>query len=267
MYTERQNFHRISYFIFLIGLLSVGLTGQRVWLAGLRSLTESATTVATISQPLVIDAGTPALLLLNAEALALPLNEGSTQVTARVRDAEGKAVAGVVVQFNSTLGSMDPANATTDAAGVATATFNAGGAQGQAVISAAANGLTREAAVEIRKPNSDATANTLALDFAATKLDPGQQVAFSAILRDGAGEPVAGELVSLFGSLGEVTPASVMSDANGRVSATYRAGAASGQAMITALAGYTSKSATFQVGEIKTDPQLTHKSFLPLVSR
>jgi hypothetical protein len=258
----------MSGLLFLVGLLAFAVVGQPRLSSLVAALNDMTGEPITAQQPLVIDAGLPALLLLDADALVLTTESGATQVTARVRDAEGKAVAGVVVQFSSTLGGIDPASVTTDAEGVATATFNAGGAQGQALVSAAANGLTREAAIQLVKPNSDATANTLALDFAATKLDLGQQVAFSAVLRDSTGAPVAGELVSLFGSLGEVSPASVMSDANGRVSATYHAGAAAGRAMITVLAGYAAQSATFQVGEIITEPEPpAHKSFLPLVTR
>jgi adhesin/invasin len=267
MYTERHNFHRISYFIMLIGLLSLGLTGQHSWLAALRSLAQPATAVTTTSQSLVVDAGPPALLLLNADALVLTTENGATQMTARVRDAEGKPVAGAAVNFSSTQGSVAPADAVTDAAGVAMTSFTAGGAQGQAVVTAAVNGLTRDAAIQIVKPNSDATAHTLALDFGVTKLDPGQEAAITAVLRDAAGQPVAGELVSLFGSLGEVTPASAMSDDNGRITASYRAGNAPGQAMITVLAGYASQSVEFQVGEQTAPQQPEHLIFLPAVSK
>jgi hypothetical protein len=101
-----------------------------------------------------------------------------------------------------------------------------------------------------------------------SKLDPGQQINVSAILRDGAGQPVTGELVSFFGSLGEVTPASAVSDENGRVSFTYRAGAIPGQAMITALAGYAAHSVAFQVGEIQGPGQPgAERLFLPVISR
>jgi hypothetical protein len=58
-----------------------------------------------------------------------------------------------------------------------------------------------------------------------------------------------------------------MSDANGRVTATYHAGQNAGAAMITALAGAAAQSVTFQVGTPATPEQPTHKAFLPLVNR
>ena len=225
---------------------------------------------STAQQPLVIEAGSPVLLLLNADALVLTINGDATPLTVRVRDEVGRPVPGVEVRFQSDLGAVTPATATTDAAGQVSASFTAGGEAGQAVVTAQANGLTQQTAIQIVKPNSDATTHQLALEFGSGKLEHGQQATLSAVLRDAAaGQPVVGELVSLFGSLGEVTPASAMSDANGRVTATYRAGAAPGRAMITVLAGYTSQSATFQVGELPTQPTepQVHKLFLPVVSR
>ena len=69
-------------------------------------------------------------------------------------------------------------------------------------------------------PATSATTNVLTLDFGASQLDPGQTAPISAVLRDSAGQPVAGELITLFGSLGEVTPASLMSDADGHITAS-----------------------------------------------
>ena len=58
-----------------------------------------------------------------------------------------------------------------------------------------------------------------------------------------------------------------MSDANGRVTASYHAGPTGGAAMITALAGVASKSVTFQVGTPDVPGQQSNKLFLPLVNR
>jgi hypothetical protein len=274
--TYELNLLRISGIILIAGVLSLAFASQdklRISLRDLnRSLSAPAANIALASSDAAPSGGdplgAPALLLLNADALVLPMESGAAQVTARVRDAEGKPVAGVAVNFSSAQGSLAPANAVTDAGGAATATFTAGGNQGQALIKAEVNGLTREAAIQIVKPNSDAVAHTLALEFSATKLDPGQQAAISAVLYDASGQPVAGELVSLFSSLGEVSPASALSDANGRITASYRAGNAPGQAMITALAGYASKSMAFQVGDAPTQPDTPgHKAFLPVVTR
>jgi hypothetical protein len=266
MKTERYNRHRLGYTILLIGLLSLIFAGQRIGFAAasLRSLAQPATTVA---QPLVAAAGPPSLLLLNAEALVLTMNGDTTTLTARVRDEIGRPVPGVSVQFQSELGRVTPAKVTTDAAGLANTIFTAGGTPGQAVVTAAVNGLAQQSAIQIVKPNSDATTHKLVLEFSPGKLEHGQQANFSAVLSDASGQPVAGELVSFFGSLGEVTPASAMSDASGRVTATYRAGSAPGQAKLTALAGYASRSVAFQVGELPAPPDTSDKIFLPMVTR
>lgn len=80
---------------------------------------------------------------------------------------------------------------------------------------------------------------------------------------------VAGELVTLFGSFGEVTP---------RQCAERRQRARSQPpitqermlvmpSMITVLAGVTTKSVAFQVGTLEIPDQPPHKAFLPLIRR
>jgi hypothetical protein len=266
MNTFYQYSYRINALLFLLGLLLLALVGQ----SRLAALMETLNTMAgatTRAQPMVISGGPPALLLVQADALVLPMTEGSAQVTARVRDAQGNPVAGVTVTFAGTLGSLQPESTFTDANGVAGSTFQATGTAGRGVITAGVHDLTSETAIQLVNPATSLTTNALTLDFGATQLDPGETATLSAVLRNAAGQPVAGELVTLFGSMGEMTPASALSDANGRVTATYRAGPNDGAAMITALAGVASKSVTFQVGTPGTPNQPLHKAFLPVISR
>lgn len=224
------------------------------------------------SQPVVLTGGhlmqssaPPALLLLNPDQLVTPINGGTTTLTVRVRDAASQPLPGIIVQLRSMLGSVAPASVTTDGNGAAVVTFTAGSVPGQAQVVAETGGLTQEAAIQVVKP-TDPLANTLTLTVNTSQLDPGQALPVQVALRDAGGAPLAGELVSFFGSLGEVTPASAMTDADGRVTFTYRAGNAAGQAMITILAGYTTASATIQVGE-PGQPNPTNRLFLPLVNR
>lgn len=266
MNTFYQYSYRINALFFLIGLLLVALVGQQRLTTLLATLTSIAE-VTTAAPPLVISTEPPAALLLQADALVLPKDNGTAQVTTRIRDAQGNPVAGSLVQFQSALGSVNPASAITDANGVAVTTFQAIGTAGRALVIATTNGLSHEAAIQLVNPATSATTNVLSLDFGANQLNPGQTATIGAVLRDAAGQPVAGELVTLFGSLGEVTPASAMSDANGRVTATYRAGPTGGAGMITALAGVAAKSVTFQVTGSGAPNQPVAKTFLPLVSR
>lgn len=266
MDTFYQYSYRINALFFLTGLLLLALVGQQQFATLVDTLDRLAGTV-TSAPPLVISVEPPALLLLQANALVLPKDNGTAQVTARVRDAQGNPVAGTLVQFQSDLGSVNPTSATTDANGIALTTFQTTGAAGRALVTATVNDFSREAAIQVVNPATSATTNVLTLDFGAGQLDPGQSATLQAVLRDAAGQPVAGELITLFGSLGEVTPASAMSDANGRVTATYRAGPTGGAGMITALAGVASKSVTFQVGAPDVPGQPSHKTFLPLIGR
>ncbi len=212
-------------------------------------------------------ANPPATLLLTSAALVVPMNGGTSQLTTRVRDAAGQPVAGVVVQFTSQQGTLTPVGAITDAQGLATTQFTAGDSVGQAVISAQVATLSQQAAIQIIKPDGAATGHSLTLTLARNVLDPGQQITVNAQLRDGAGAPVRGELISFFGALGSVTPASASSDANGTVSFTYRAGNRAGQALLTALAGYATATTTVQIKGAANNPNGDYHIYLPAITR
>ncbi|MEZ4681017.1 MAG: Ig-like domain-containing protein [Caldilineaceae bacterium] len=187
--------YRMSAFFFLLGLLLLTLVGQQRFTTLLDTLNSMAGTM-TNAQPVVISGGPPALLLLQADALVVPMNNGSAQVTARVRDGAGKPVAGVTVQFQGALGNVNPPSATTDDNGVALTTFQSTGTAGRALVTATAGDLSREAAIQAINPATSATTNGLTLDIGASQLDPGQTAPIHAVLRDAAGQPLAGELVT-----------------------------------------------------------------------
>lgn len=264
----RMKLQSISKTIVLVSLFSLLVAGYPALQHALNRLTnavaDSQLVVLTGGQ-LAQSSATPALLLLNPDQLVTPINGGTTTLTVRVRDAASQPLPGVIVQLHSTLGSVAPASVTTDHAGAAVVNFTAGSVPGQAQVVAETGGLTQEAAIQLVKP-TDPLANTLTLNINASQLDPGQALPVQVTLRDAGGAPLAGELVSFFGSLGEVTPASAMTDAEGRVTFTYRAGTTAGQAMITTLAGYTTASATIQVGD-PAKPSPANRLFLPLVNR
>ena len=263
--TTRQptRFQQLSWAALVLLMLLSIVAGAQLF-DHLRTQSRTMTQAAATTDQLAAPGNAPALLLLNADALVATLNGGAVKLTARVRDKEGRAVPGVTVNFASGQGGVAPASAQTDADGVATTTFTAGAVEGQAFVTATANDLTREAAIQVVKPNNASASPALQLALGAAKLDPGQQMQLTAVLRDSAGAPLAGQVISVFGSLGEVSPASAVSDGNGRVAFTYQAGANPGQAMVTVLAGYAAQSATFPVGKIAVAEQ---KLFLPLVSR
>lgn len=267
MFSMTTNPIRMSRLFILLGWLAVLVAGHALW-TSLRTLSDGFTLAAPA--PLVIDAGLPALLLLNTDALVAPINGGVATVTARLRDAEGKPVAGVAVRFQSDGGALAPAIVRTDATGAASATFTAGETPGQAAITAAAGDFTQAAAIQIVKVNSDATTHGLALEVGNGRIPQGQQTPLTIRLRDAAGQPVAGELVTFFGALGDVTPASAVTDAEGRATARFHAGDIPGRALITALAGPVSRSVSIQVGDTVTPPpppKGQHSIYLPVVRR
>ncbi|MCB0184790.1 MAG: hypothetical protein KDE31_11015, partial [Caldilineaceae bacterium] len=97
MNTFYQYSYRINALFLLVGLLWLALVGQQQFTAMLNTLHSMAGAV-TSEPPVVISGGPAALLLLQADALVLPKDNGTAQVTARVRDAVGNPVAGVTVQ-------------------------------------------------------------------------------------------------------------------------------------------------------------------------
>lgn len=248
-------------------LLLVGIWLSPYVIPRLHNPIPGALQIVVGTEQLAGAAAAPAVLLLDADALVATINGGGVNLTALVRDAEGKAVPGVTVHFSSAQGSVTPESAVTSAEGVATATFTAGNHEGQAVVTVEVNALTREAAIQIVKPNSDPTAHTLTLQPSTLVLKSGQEMNVTATLQDGTGQPLAGEVIALFGSMGVVSPASAVSDAAGRITFTYRAGSAAGQAMITVLAGYASASATLQIGTVNVPGVLDQQQFLPALNR
>ncbi len=131
------NSYRINALLFVIGLLLLALAGPQRFANLLDELNRRAGAL-TGAQPTVLSAEPPATLLLQADALVLPIANGAAQVTARVRDAKGQPVAGVTVQFQSQLGNVAPASSTTDANGAAITTFHAAGVAAQAPSAGAA---------------------------------------------------------------------------------------------------------------------------------
>ena len=92
------------------------------------------------------------------QAGALDLKPGhTTTVTATATDGSGNPVSGELITFAATGGSVSPLTAFTDANGVATATFTAGGTSGPATVTATAYGSaqtrpTSTSTVSLRPP-------------------------------------------------------------------------------------------------------------------
>jgi hypothetical protein len=215
----------------------------------------------------------PASLILVADTVVVPAGGGTVTLNATVHGPRGRPVAGVPVQFNSTLGSVTPSSTTTGANGSVSALFSAGAKAGQAAVTATAGELSQVAWLQIRATMAGMETATLQLTTAANTLDPGQETLLTATLLDGAGQPLQGEPVTFFGSLGLVSPASAVSDANGRVVAAFKAGGLPGQARISVLSGHASASSHLTIkGKLPDTPTPPpspdgRSIFLPAVTR
>jgi hypothetical protein len=168
-------------------------------------------------------------------------------------------VNGALVAFSSVLGAVSPVSATTDAAGIVAATFSAGATPGQAVVHAACEGLTQSITLQLETPQLSA----LDLQAGAASIAVGAQTTITVSVRDQFERPLSGELVSLFSSLGTVSPSSGFSDDYGQVNAVFSANGAPGEATITALAGGVSDTIRIQILAAEYASSL----YLPIVVR
>lgn len=114
---------------------------------------------------------------------------------------------------------------------------------------------------------AQATSSALTVTLTNATLQPGQQSALTATLRDSTGQPVADQLVVFYGGLGTITPASAVTDAEGRVNAVYTAGSRGGKAQVTVLAGYRAQSVPLQIESSGGQPGGGYRLFLPSVAR
>ena len=155
------------------------------------------------------------------------------QVRAFVKDAANNALSGVPVTFVASTGTLTNVSATTDASGVATATFNAG-----------ADKSNRVATVTV---SSGAVTSTLSLPVAGTRLTlsgPSSLIrnataAFDIVVTDSRNNVVAGVPVTVSSSLGNpVVPVGAnTTDANGQVRFNYTARNPGTDALVFSAAG------------------------------
>ena len=150
---------------------------------------------------------------LFANKLTVGLN-GSVDITATVIESAGTPVQnGTVVTFTTTLGSIDPPEARTNA-GKATVRFNSGGQSGTAEIRAVSGGNAVTDALKISV--GAAAAGRVELLANPTALPAsGGTVQLTAIVSDASGNRLGGVPVSFTTDNGILGLTSVMSDANG----------------------------------------------------
>ncbi|MES1255341.1 MAG: PKD domain-containing protein [Acidobacteriota bacterium] len=190
--------------------------------------------------PLLAPSGST--ITLTTSTVALPLN-GTTTIVAQVLEPAGTAPhSGTVVSFTTSLGSIQPATADTDASGRVTVTFNAGGASGTATILASSGGASVALTSAVKIAVGAAAVSQLTLSAAPGSLPAfGGSTTITARVLDAGGNALGGVPVSFTSDFGSIAPGTVVSDGNGTAQATLVTTLTS---KVTATAGVPSTSGT-----------------------
>jgi adhesin/invasin len=172
---------------------------------------------------------------LSTNALVLPMN-GTARIVARVLERTGFAPhSGTRVTFTTTLGTMSPAVAETDATGQATVTFKAGTSNGIAIIGAHSGPAATDDGGSVRITIGSSAAGRLTLSASPTFLPPtGGSSTITATVLDVNGNPLPSAPVSFSTSAGSLSASTVSTTANG-VAQTILSTPM--QATVTALVG------------------------------
>ena len=186
--------------------------------------------------------GATASINASIDSTTIRGSTGPVRFTAQVRNAAGLAVAGQVVNFASPGGvlRLSPVSALTDATGVATTSVvpvdPTVGVAETLVASTPIDGRTLQSQVNVQVIGEPAVAPrsaTLALAVSAAEVTAATPATVTATVRDAGGLPVAGVVVGLTtsrGNLGQLAAGSVLTDANGqaRVTLSVAAGGLTG---------------------------------------
>lgn len=228
------------------GLVILPLVAMAIVLASIVRLAAPSSPRGPAAQAVaqIPDDCEPAVLLLRSDAIVLPVSGGQTRITAVARDAQGTPVEACRIDFNSEEGSFSSASILTGADGTGSTIFTAGNRPGQALLEAHSATANQRLYLQLEAAS---TLFRLNLIVDSARLRAGESTNVTVALQDSNSQPLAGELVTFFGSLGEMTPGSQVTDRNGQAFATFKAGRTGGQASIVALAGQTIQTVTLVI--------------------
>jgi PKD repeat protein len=194
--------------------------------------------VACERVPLLAPSNSTITLTTSTTALAI---NGTTQIIAQVIEAAGVPPhSGTHVTFTTTLGSVQPSDAQTDANGQAVAIFNAGSASGTATISAISGGSSVAANGVLKILVGTAAVGRVTLN-ATPSLVPalGGSSTISAQVYDVNGNALNAAPVSFSTTAGTLSSTLVVTDRNGAAQVVLNT---STQAVVTASVGATATS-------------------------
>ena len=159
-------------------------------------------------------------------------------VVVRVADGGGSPVAGATVAFTPAEGggAAEPAEAPTDAEGLARTVWTLGDADDQTLTAAVADGPSVRVTASLLKPD-DLVRALEVVSGGGQRADAGATLPDPVVVRalDADGAPVAGATVAFTpGEGGAADPAEVLSDAEGVARTTWTLGAAAGRQTLAA---------------------------------
>jgi len=207
-----------------LSLAAMVLTGMAVFFMSCDNGDDPAPKVATSIQ--LVSGGSQTGLA--GQALANP-------VEVIVKDQEGNAFAGEVVNFAVTEGSVSAATATTDANGKASVTWTLGATEGtQTLTITGTSALTGSPLLITATANLQATSIELVSGGAQTAMTEDQLTnPIEVIVKDQNGDPFAGEVVNFAVTEGSVSAATATTDANGKASVEWTLGTTEGEQTLT----------------------------------
>jgi len=140
-------------------------------------------------------------------------------INVAARDTANGAMAGVVVALVSDSGDISPSSVTTDANGRATATLTTGGDTSSRTITVSGTSGSQSGTVSV-DVIPDVALVTLVSDTPTIATDGSETATITAIAQGASNEVLEGVTIIFGASSGEISPASAVTDASGRATAT-----------------------------------------------
>jgi hypothetical protein len=202
-------------------------------------------TVACQKVPLLAPTGSTIVLTSSATALS---TNGTANLTAQVLEQSGYPPhSGTVITFTTTLGSVEPAQASTNTSGLVNVTFNSGTANGTATIVATSGGATAPASGGTTTGGTATSANMVKIAVGTAAVGRVSVNASPATVPNtGGSTTITATVLDINGNLLTSAPVSFTTTA-GTLSATIATTGASGVAATTLTTSQTS-TVTASVG-------------------
>ena len=197
-------------------MLSVFMLARRARAITCAALSLTVSIAAAACEKVPLLAPTGSTITLVSGATALPLN-GSTTIIAQVLESAGTPPhSGTTITFTTTLGTIQPSTATTDASGTAKVNFLAGTSNGTASINAISGGATTSSAGTIKIALGTASVGRVAVNANPTNLSSfGGTATIFASVYDINGNALPSVPVVFTTSAGSLSTGTVTTDSNG----------------------------------------------------